>query len=346
MQDNELDHAKKIATLFSTNHHEVILTEEHANAVLEKAIYHLDEPHADPVCIPFSCVSELAKNHHVPAILVGEGADELFMGYNIYQKYHVFNSLGLSKTQHTFSHSAKKIIAACASPFIQSNDFYQEIIHNWENDRALFWTGARPFTEAQKRSLLSTKIAEWHDPILEKIYPGLTITPDTHSIIEYHRKKLLTHLPNITLEQEICLLELQHRLPELLLMRADKMSMMHGIETRVPYLDHTVAEFALALPTNLKISWSCTKYLLKKVAERYLPKDVVYRKKQGFSVPLLHWFSKGEYFPQRLSSMTHAHGQLLSNLSLQNMSHHNTKSATKTVQQWSLLQLSLFEKNL
>jgi asparagine synthase (glutamine-hydrolysing) len=142
------------------------------------------------------------------------------------------------------------------------------------------------------------------------------------------------------------LLELQHRLPELLLMRADKMSMMHGIETRVPYLDHTVAEFALALPTNLKISWSCTKYLLKKVAERYLPKDVVYRKKQGFSVPLLHWFSKGEYFPQRLSSMTHAHGQLLSNLSLQNMSHHNTKSATKTVQQWSLLQLSLFEKNL
>jgi asparagine synthase (glutamine-hydrolysing) len=256
MPDNELEHAKIVADLFSTKHHTMILNEQHANSVLEASIKHLDEPHADPVCIPFGCLSKLAHEADVPVILVGEGADELFMGYNLYQKYHRFNMLGLTKSQTMFSSSIKSIIASCAQPFIKNNDFYSDIIENWSTDRALFWTGALAFTHAQKKRLWDHTPTPWSDPILEKIYPGLTLSFDTHDIIEYHRKNLHKHIPNISLDKEITYLELMHRLPELLLMRADKMAMMHGIETRVPYLDHTVAEFALQLPTSLKIGWS------------------------------------------------------------------------------------------
>ena len=346
MQDNELAHAKKIADLFSTNHHEIILDEKSADELLDKTIYHLDEPHADPVCIPFSYVSKLAQEKNTPVVLAGEGADELLMGYNIYQKYHQLNSFGLSKTQSLFSTGTKNFIAGCARKVMKTNDFHDEILTNWQGDRALFWTGALPFTEPQKKLLFKKESQLFSDPILEKIYPGLVLSTDTHSFIEYHRKQLLKQIPNASLEQEMVYLELIHRLPELLLMRTDKMSMMHGIEARVPYLDHVVAEFALQLPTNLKIGWNCTKYLLKKVAERYLPKEIVYRKKQGFSLPLLHWFESGEYFPSRAITTTESHGKLLGNISTEKMSLYNTEKMSNAVQRWSLLQLSLFEKML
>lgn len=342
--DNELHHAKKIAELFNTDHHEMVLDEQHAHTILNEIVRHLDEPHADPVCIPFSCISKLAQNANIPVILVGEGADELFLGYSLYQKYHRFNSLGLSKSQLSLPEGIKSALASCANIFLKNSDFYQDLLENWKGNRALFWSGAVSFTQGQKQ--FSNSQESWSDPILEKIYPGLTLSHDTHDIIEYHRKQLKHKIPHATLEQEITYLELTHRLPELLLMRADKMSMMHGIETRVPYLDHTVAEFALQLPTSLKIGWNCTKYLLKKVAERYLPRSVVYRTKQGFSVPLLHWLSEGEYFSSRTNALQSSSSPLLNTLNFQHLLHNKTNPSRNAIQQWSLLQLSLFEKNL
>jgi asparagine synthase (glutamine-hydrolysing) len=76
--------------------------------------------------------------------------------------------------------------------------------------------------------------------------------------------------------------ELKNRLPELLLMRVDKMSMAHSIETRVPYLDEDLVEFALTIPSNLKIRNGVTKYILKKAAQGIIPDEIIYRKKWGF----------------------------------------------------------------
>jgi asparagine synthase (glutamine-hydrolysing) len=345
--DNELSHAKVVAELFGTEHHEMVLDEPHAHSILDEITQQLDEPHADPVCLPFSCVSKLARENNTPVVLVGEGADELFLGYALYQKYHRFGTLGLNKSQSMLPQSVKQLFARCTKPILKANDFYSDILDNWTTDRALFWTGALAFTQMQKTALWKTHQTQpWHDPILEQMYPGMTISFDTHDIIDYHRKKLRAHIPNISLDKEITYLELSHRLPELLLMRADKMSMMHGIETRVPYLDHTIAEFALKLPSSLKIGWNSTKYILKKVAERYLPRSIVYRTKQGFSVPLLQWLSQGEYLSSRTTSMMQSSGKLLSNINTQQLSTYKTGNASKAVQQWSLLQLSMFEKTL
>lgn len=343
---NELSHAKTVAQLFNTDHHEMVLNEPQAHMLLDAISKQLDEPHADPVCVPFSCISKLARDNDVSVVLVGEGADELFLGYSLYQKYHRFGKLGLTKSQTFLPASIKSLFARCTKPILRNNDFYSDVLDNWTSDRALFWTGALAFTQMQKQLIWKGTTTTWHDPILEKIYPGMTISFDTHDIIDYHRKKLRARVPNVSFDKEITYLELAHRLPELLLMRADKMAMMFGVETRVPYLDHTIAEFALALPTSFKIGWNSTKYILKKVAERYLPRSIVYREKQGFSVPLLQWLSKGEYLSSRAASMMHAPGQLLHDVDTQQLSIYKTGNASRAVQQWSLLQLSLFEKTL
>ena len=339
--DNELAYAQQVAKLFKTNHHEVLLNEHQAFDELENIVAHLDEPHADPVCIPFSIISKKARQENIPVVLVGEGADEVFLGYDLYQKYHRLNRLGLTSSQSMLPQSIKSFLASAASPFVKKNDFYQDLVENWKSNRALFWSGALSFTQTQKNNF-HTPIQAVHDPILEKMYPGLLTSGDTHDIIAYHRNKLREALPNASLEQEISYLELTHRLPELLLMRADKMSMMHGIEARVPYLDHTVAEFALQLPTHLKIGWSSTKYLLKKVAERYLPRSIVYRKKQGFSVPLLQWLSQGEYFPSSANTLQKTPQSIVPYNALPS----STNTSRIAIQRWSLLQLSLFEKSL
>ncbi len=343
--DNELQYAALVAKLFKTNHHEVILTEQQAHEQLEAIVRHLDEPHSDPVCIPFSRISQKAAQAGVPVVLVGEGADELFLGYDLYQKYHRINRLGLRSTQEMLPEGIKNIIASLTHPFISKSDFYQDLVENWKKNRALFWSGALSFTQSQKKTL-GQHLHVHEDPILEKIYPGLLSSGDTHDIISYHRKKLYEAIPNATLEQEITYLELTHRLPELLLMRADKMSMMHGVETRVPYLDHIVAEYALQLPTHLKIGWASTKYLLKKVAERYLPRSIVYRQKQGFSVPLLQWLTAGEYFPSRAHALQNTPQTLLKTQENYRLLSESANPARSAVQRWSLLQLSLFEKSL
>ena len=350
--DNELVYAQQVAKLFKTNHHEVLLNEQQAHEKLDAIVAQLDEPHADPVCIPFSAISQKARQANIPVVLVGEGADELFLGYELYKKYHRYNRLGLSSSQTFLPQSLKNMLASVGASFFKQSDFYQDLVENWRDNRALFWSGALSFTQTSLRQNLTrnTPLLKnpdlMHDPIVEKIYPGMLVSGDTHDIISYHRKKLLQAVPNASLEQEITYLELTHRLPELLLMRADKMSMMHGIETRVPFLDHMVAEFALQLPTHLKIGWSSTKYLLKKVAERYLPRSIVYRQKQGFSVPLLQWLTQGEYFPSRADALQKASQSLVPARTTYNLLPGSTNASRFAIQRWSLLQLSLFEKNL
>ena len=99
-------------------------------------------------------------------------------------------------------------------------------------------------------------------------------------------------------------LELKQRLPELLLMRTDKMAMATSIEARVPFLDYKLVEFMLHVPMNLKFKNNTTKYLLKKIARGILPDAVIDRKKVGFAAPTTRWFASGNYFPEYFKNMS------------------------------------------
>jgi len=122
-------------------------------------------------------------------------------------------------------------------------------------------------------------------------------------IVDYHLSQLQRIDARTDFSKKVLYLELKQRLPELLLMRADKMSMAEGVEARIPFLDYQLVEFMFNVPGRLKFKGQQTKYLLKKVAEKYLPKDIIYRKKIGFSAPTVRWFEKGKYFPAYYSKV-------------------------------------------
>ena len=301
-ETNELKWARLIAKKFDTDHHEIIISEKEAFEFYEKMVYHLDEPLADPVCIPFYHVAQLAKNSGVTVAQVGEGSDELFFGYNIYAKYKNLYSKFWHPTQKIIPPLLKKGLYQAAKKIFPNKEHYLEIMHNWSYNKTLFWGGAIAFGEYQKNKLLNKNFLSQNsfqeDPIVKKIYPSIKQNLDSHNIVHYHLsnlKKLDSHADFI---KQMTYLELKQRLPELLLMRADKMAMAASVESRVPFLDHKLVEFALNIPEKLKFKNKITKYILKKACEKIIPDEIIHRKKIGFASPIVRWFKNGKYFPQ------------------------------------------------
>lgn len=296
---NELSWARKVAQQFKTHHHELVISEKEAFDFYEKMVMQLDEPLADCVCIPFYYVSQLAREHGMKVVQVGEGADELFFGYPTYVRHaQMFKSLW-QPSRLLMPKFVRAGVAYAARPFMHAQPLRQEFVANWAQGRHSFWGGAIAFGEEQKRF-----IRDWFvkrplddDYVISQVYPGMSQELDSYSIIDYHIQKLLNVAPHADIGQVMLYVELKQRLPELLLMRADKMAMAASIEAREPYLDHKLVEFMFNVPVHLKYKGGQTKYLLKKVAEQFLPSEIIYRPKVGFAAPTFHWFAHGSYFP-------------------------------------------------
>lgn len=285
-ESNELNWARKVAKEFDTDHHEIIISEKEAFEFYEKMVYHLDEPLADCVCIPFYYVSKLAKDSGVTVVQVGEGSDELFFGYDIYAKYKQLHSRFWHPTIK-FPKAIKKLSFYAAKKFISKSN-YLEILKNWFENKNLFWGGAIAFNEIEKQKFLPA-LADLskEDSVVRKIYSSLNQNLDSHSFIAYHLNQLKKLDPKSDFIKQMTYLELKNRLPELLLMRADKMSMATSVEARVPFLDHKLVEFALNIPGRLKFKNNITKYILKKACEGIIPNEIIYRKKVGFAAPIV-----------------------------------------------------------
>jgi len=293
-ESNELEWARLVAKKFDTDHHEIIISEKEAFEFYDKMVYHLDEPLADCVCIPFYHVAKLAKDNGVTVVQVGEGSDELFFGYNLYAQYHkIYNRFWRPTTYMPVI--SKDLTYKAAKKFLSKKTHLVDILHNWSHDRHLFWGGAIAFHEQEKLKNFALNQHDPHDMIVKKIYSGLQQIPDSHTIVDYHTKKLkaLDRCPSFI--KQITYLELKQRLPELLLMRADKMAMAASVESRVPFLDHKLVEFALNIPDHLKFKNNTTKYILKKACEGIIPHEIIYRKKVGFAAPIVRWLKQDSY---------------------------------------------------
>jgi asparagine synthase (glutamine-hydrolysing) len=148
----------------------------------------------------------------------------------------------------------------------------------------LFWGGAIVFDENFKRRVLSSEM---------NTRAGALSSFDA---VRPHLEHIAEVRPNSDFATRMSYLELKLRLPELLLMRVDKMTMATSVEARVPFLDHHLVEYAMGLPTNLKIEGASGKHILKRALEKVLPADLLYRPKRGFGAPIREWFrgSSGE----------------------------------------------------
>jgi asparagine synthase (glutamine-hydrolysing) len=256
---DELGFARQIAQRFGTQHHEVTIGERDFVEYLPKLVWHQDEPLADPVCVPLHAIAEATRHSGTKVVQVGEGADELFAGYTGYAFFADFHRR-VWRPYRVLPGTVRRMVAGGAQ-HVMSLD-RADVLQRDE----LYWGGAIAFYDAHKRALLGHSANGVAERTVEALYADVDRA-----------------FPTATQLDRMIGIELRQRLPELLLMRVDKVTMGSSIEARVPYLDHKLVEFALGLPARVKYRNGVTKWVLKRVAERVgLPHDLVYRRKRGF----------------------------------------------------------------
>jgi asparagine synthase (glutamine-hydrolysing) len=270
---NETRFARMMADEVGAEYHEKLLTPEDLIDFLPKMVWLQDEPIADPVCVPVYYVAKLARENGVIVCQVGEGADELFWGYPSWK-----TALEEQKRANVWPRGAYRFVAWGAR--LLGKDGGDRYDHVWRAAMGVpvFWGGAIAFTETQKRKLLS--------PRLREKFAGRSSWEALAPIRERFER-------NGPAESDLAWMsyvDLNMRLPELLLMRVDKMSMGVSLEGRVPFLDHKFVEFAMGIPERLKTKDGVLKYILKKAVRGVIPDELIDRPKQGFGVPVYEWF--------------------------------------------------------
>jgi asparagine synthase (glutamine-hydrolysing) len=281
---NELDAARQIARRYGTDHHEVLIGEEEMRRFLPDLVYHQDEPIADPVCVPLFYVSKLARDSGTVVVQVGEGADEIFSGYDKYVRY-------LRIQERFWRHAervplaARRAASALARPLMERTVRQRmaiELVRRLGADESLFWGSAIVFDETLKPRVLSTELR------------ARLIGLSSYDVVRQYQEQIARERPDSDFLARMTYLELKLRLPELLLMRVDKITMATSIEARVPFLDHHLVEYALSLSRALKVEGRSGKHVLKRALEDVLPHDVLYRPKRGFGAPIRGWLKGGD----------------------------------------------------
>ena len=277
---NELDSARAISKRFGTDHHEVIIGREEMQRFLPELVFHQDEPIADPVCIPLYYVSKLARDTGTIVVQVGEGSDEIFAGYDWFRAYLQIEDRFWRHAERA-PVAARRAAVAVAQPLVTKvlkKRMTTELLRRLGSNESLFWGGAIVFDETMKSRVLTNE--------MRKQYNGLS----TYDVVRKYQDTIASARPDADAAARMTYLELKLRLPELLLMRVDKITMATSVEARVPFLDHHLIEYAMNLPRELKIKGQTGKHILKRALEPILPSDVLYQRKRGFGAPVREWF--------------------------------------------------------
>lgn len=288
---NETEYARRMANEVGADHHERLLTVDDLLNFLPQMIDLQDEPIGDPVCVPVYYVSKLARDNGVVVCQVGEGADELFCGYPTWKlKLHLarWNELPVPRF-------VKQGVLSLMNGVGLANTPAYEALQRVLQGSPVFWGGVDAFTNLEKRDLLSPRLRSQFD----QLSSWEAIRPIQERFQQAAWEK--SHLNWMTY------LDLNLRLPELLLMRVDKMSMGVSLEGRVPFLDHKFVELAMSIPSALKTKNGTLKYVLKKAVRGVIPDELIDRKKQGFGVPVYAWIydKLGETMRETLREFCH-----------------------------------------
>lgn len=260
---DESQYARDVAKFLKTSHTEYTLREQEALELLNQYTGHFDEPFADTSAIPTMLVSRLARKE-VKVVLTGDGGDELFHGYGSYtwaQRLH-------NPLIHPLKGSIRRLLLASPN-------------NRWRRAAKMFEEvepgGIRSHIFSQEQYLFSQ-----HELLKE-----LLVGNDRFVPFCYEEDFLID--TELTEADKQALFDLQYYLKDDLLVKVDRSSMYYGLESRCPLLDHHVVEFALSLHHSYKNRNGVSKWILKEILREYLPHELVFRRKWGFSVPLSRW---------------------------------------------------------
>ena len=266
---NEIGFAKKLAQNIGLEHYSKVISPEEFWDNISHVQYIMDQPLADPSCIALYFVSKLAREH-VTVVLSGEGADELFGGYNIY--HEPISLAPYQKLPKFLRRAFAAIVEAIPANFTGKNF----IIRGSKDLSERFIGNAFMFSEKDKKKLLkNSNIATSPQKVCEKFYEK------TKKYDDVTRMQLLDI--NLWMVGDI-------------LLKADRMSMANALELRVPFLDKKVFDVAKMIPSRLKVNNENTKFALRKAALKHLPKFTAEKKKLGFPVPIRVWLREEKYY--------------------------------------------------
>jgi asparagine synthase (glutamine-hydrolysing) len=264
---NELPHARRVAEYLGTEHHEFVVRPD-AAAILDRLIWHFDEPFADSSAIPTWYVSEMARRH-VAVVLSGDGGDELFGGYDRYLPHPRVQSF-----DRLVPGVGRAVASAAWRALPHGMTGKNFLRHVARNAQGRYLDSMTFFHVDERRELLSPDVrralGSW----------------DAEAVF----REPFDRLEGLPFPAQMMAFDFETYLPGDCLTKVDRMSMAHSIESRVPLLDHLVVEFAASLPIDMKINGDRRKHLLRKLAFRLVPQELLDRPKQGFGVPIGHWF--------------------------------------------------------
>tara|TARA_R110002049_G_scaffold194948_1_gene364017 strand:- start:5148 stop:7094 length:1947 start_codon:yes stop_codon:yes gene_type:complete len=277
---NEAQHAKEVACHLSTDHSELYVTDTDALDIIPDLASIYDEPFADASQIPTYLVSRMAKQH-VSVVLSGDAGDELFGGYN---RYTMTNSLWNKISKLPLF--VRRFIATNIQRV--SIDQWNRILSlllssNYVNPGFKIHKGAGVLASRTEEELYLGLLSRIKDPASWLIDQKL----DIKNIDYLERSNLL--LQDLSSIEKMMYYDTVSYLPWDILTKVDRASMAVSLETRVPFLDHRIAEFAWSLPIEYKVKGSTGKAILKDALYQYVPKELIERPKMGFGIPLSEW---------------------------------------------------------
>lgn len=322
---DERAYARMVAERYDTDHHELVIR-PNAMEVLPRLVWHYNEPFADPSAVPTYYVSEIARQH-VTVVLNGDGGDESFLGYGRYKQClqtewisrlprvlrrmstHVAKTIPLNMEPYRIPRVARRWLSYVSEK--DSRRYAPSIAYFFDQDKAAGYDERLiPYLRASSLDLLEPYFKQFPS------YVGGAAWADIHTY-----------------------------LPDDLLVKVDVASMAHGLEARSPLLDHELMEWAARIPPSQKMVNGETKSLLKSAMEPYLPRDVLYRPKMGFGVPIDHWL-KGEMkdfaFDTLLGSPSRQRGLVKPEFTRRMLEEHCAGLRSHHTRLWALLMLELW----
>lgn len=328
--------AREMAARLGSEHHEVRISEADLLSAAEKLAHLQDEPVSDPVAVPLYFVTKMAKERGVTVLQAGEGADELFCGYGNYRRFlnhHQKLWQPLSKLPRWASGLGASALSLSGSPRHRK---IRDVLARRAKGQELFMSSAVAYYELEKQPILS--------PGLRDAMAGA----DSFDVIAPYYERIRRECPDASFLQQMTFIELQLRLPELLLMRADKMSMANSLEIRVPFLDRDLMDFAMRVPDAYKLRDGISKEPIKRLAAKYVSRDDIYRPKTGFGVPIQEWFKGelGDSLMDLLGADTAGSAELFD----RNAIHHHLKQGPRTVneafQLWVIYNMLVWQRGI
>lgn len=275
---SEAKYAKKISKYLGTDHTELYVSSKEALDIIPKLPIIYDEPFSDSSQIPTFLVSQLAKQH-VKVALSGDGADELFCGYNRYEMSETFSNIC-----RFIPLSFRKILASWLSSMSPNSWMKLSKILLSLNPRIDFKNKMQKVSNVldskTTHDFYYTLCSHWQNPtevVIGSKEPGTLLT-------EFKPK-----LINLNSQQEMMVLDFLTYLPDDILVKIDRASMASSLETRAPFLDHKLIEYVWKIPHSLKFRNGQGKQILRNVLNKYVPKELTERPKMGFSIPIDIW---------------------------------------------------------